>query len=126
MLTNIAFPPYIDLVVTAETALTTAVDYATVLNNLPVIESVYFGQVTFLDPAVIARVVKEHKSSLLRVIDLTDAYRGSIWGRRVRLEDIENVVDIRSEGDLLWIREIRRVVRCNSKTERIEGGDRMA
>ena len=102
-----------------------SIDYASVLNALPVIESVYLGQVTFLNSAVIANVAKEHRSTRLYAIHVIDAYKGSIWGPRVRLEDIEQHARGQSEAETPWIQSIRRIVRCNGKTERFEGGDRM-
>jgi hypothetical protein len=53
---------------------------------------------------------------------LIDAYKESIWGRRIRLVDIEATV---ASEDVPLLARMRNVVTCESQTERIVGGDRM-
>ena len=76
----------------------------------------------------------------LESVDLTDAYKGSIWGSRLRRSDIEVVVrnnDDRGSPNTSHEPEdkecptarklnvIRKVVVCKARTERIMGGDRV-
>lgn len=62
----------------------------------------------------------------LEEVRIVDAYRESIWGRRVRRADIEKMVlDIEIEGGTeAALERIRRIVRCEAQNERVMGGDR--
>lgn len=62
----------------------------------------------------------------LEIVRLVDAYSDSIWGPRIRRSDIEKsiyssvgVTDVER-----CVHQVRRVVLCEAKTERIMGGDR--
>lgn len=125
VLTNLAFPPHANAEGEGTPGKLTVTDYATLMSSLPAIQNIYLGQVTFLDPAIIANVIS-HKTCPPRLskIQLVDAYRGGIWGSRVRLGDIEEYTR-RLDGSVEWVESTRRIVHCGAKTERIEGGDRM-
>lgn len=113
--------------------------------SLPSLRTIYFGQVVFLNPAVIVDIVLNHiHVELLTSLRLVDAYQDSIWGPRVRGSDIENAAIQRmvpgrsllpgpplaeltfEEEKLVWdtLQRIRAVVTCDGLTERIIGGDR--
>ena len=63
----------------------------------------------------------------LESVRLVDTYWHSIWGPRVRLRDVEDAVrKIQSLGESEReeaLERVRRVVKCEKKTERIQGGD---
>ena len=74
----------------------------------------------------------------LELVHLVDAYRGSIWGPRIRRSDIERAASMlvrarftaehaavaeRVEGET--ISRVRTIVRCQALTERLMGGDRV-
>ena len=75
----------------------------------------------------------------LRSVHLVDAYSESIWGPRLRRSDIEFVAIQSLGGDKPFldskgvsnmtsneiIDNIRNIVICEAKTERIIGGDRV-
>ena len=66
---------------------------------------------------------------VLEHVRLVDAYRESIWGRRIRRADIEQaamslgleLLDFDVESA---VERVRRVVRCEAQNERVMGGDR--
>ena len=103
------------------------------------LETVYLGQVTFLLPSEIALLACAPELTSLRSVRLVDTYQGSIWGPRVRILDVEKAAtDIYLEAlgndsflantrDTLAsrVQRVRSLVRCEGKTERIVGGDRM-
>ena len=64
----------------------------------------------------------------LESIRLVDAYRESIWGPRIRRGDVERAamglgIGIGNKKEL--IERVRKLVRCEARTERIMGGDRV-
>ena len=122
-----------------------------VLTSLTRLSSIYLGQVTFLDPLEITRIAcAEAQLPSLTSIRIVDAYRGSIWGPRVRKSDVERAVmtlfsfneEDNHEADgssitdhreylelsreyLKGLDRVRTLVYCEALTERIMGGDRM-
>lgn len=63
----------------------------------------------------------------LETVRLVDTYRESIWGPRIRRSDLERAalsfqIDMQPDSR---IQRIRRIVKCESLTERIIGGDRV-
>ena len=103
---------------------------APLLPVIPSLRSLYLGQATLLPPSAIAAMVCLPDQDSLEEVRLVDAYRESIWGPRIRRSDIE-----RAAGGLVakgnedqrnaLIDKVRRLVRCEAKTERIIGGDRV-
>lgn len=113
------------------------------------LQTIYLGLVTFLDPLEIATIACSPGMTSLRSIRVVDAYQGSIWGPRVRIMDVEKALTAHFleshktpstageyEGldrtkwksiphleDQIW--RLRQIVRCEARTERIMGGDRM-
>lgn len=74
----------------------------------------------------------------LELVHLVDAYRGSIWGPRVRRSDVERAASMLVRARCLaedasaveymeaeMISRVRRIVRCEALTERLMGGDRV-
>ena len=63
----------------------------------------------------------------LETVRLVDTYRHSIWGNRIRLRDVEDAVGqlrtLGAEQRAQALERVRRVVRCEKKTERAQGGD---
>ena len=75
-------------------------------------------------------MVAQPSSSALESVRLVDTYRHSIWGPRIRRRDIEDAVvllaDVVAAGEERRrevLERVKRVVRCEKKTERIQGGD---
>ncbi|KAI0800086.1 hypothetical protein C8Q74DRAFT_1234186 [Fomes fomentarius] len=103
---------------------------APLLPPLPTLRTLYIGQATLLPPSAVAAMLArppEGEDALERV-RLVDTYRHSIWGPRIRLKDVEDAVEVlRQVVDqgrrAAVIERVRRVVRCEKKTERIMGGD---
>lgn len=107
--------------------------------HIPSLRVFYLGQATFVSPYTIASFIGAVQSSPnnLQTVRLVDVYKGSIWGLRLRLSDVEEaammlaLLSLRPEG-LLHRKElviaalemVRRVVICEAQTERIIGGDR--
>lgn len=121
-ITNVSFPSYENLL---ETEVTT---YSRpLLPVLPNLRSFYLGMATFLSPGAIAAVFLLDGYEHLEQLRLVDAYSESIWGPRIRRGDVERMLYcMSSRVDLTCILErIRRIVRCEAKTERIMGGDRV-
>ncbi|OCH84351.1 hypothetical protein OBBRIDRAFT_415130 [Obba rivulosa] len=99
------------------------------LPAIPHLRTVYLGQVTLLPPSVIAAMICLPDTHNLERVRLVDAYRESIWGPRIRRSDVERAVREITAGedaqaDAL-VDKVRRLVRCEAKTERIMGGDRV-
>ncbi|PPQ96441.1 hypothetical protein CVT26_005082 [Gymnopilus dilepis] len=107
---------------------------------IPSVRTVHLGQIVFLKPQTVADLVLHPAMEKLESVDLTDAYKGSIWGSRLRRSDIEVVVrnnDDRGSSNASREPEdeespaarklnvIRKVVVCKARTERIMGGDRV-
>jgi len=89
---------------------------------------VYLGQVTLLPPSVIAAMICLPGTHKLELVRLVDAYRESIWGPRIRRSDVERAVREMGAGGAeveALVEKVRRLVRCEAKTERIMGGDRV-
>lgn len=61
----------------------------------------------------------------LEEIRLVDAYQESIWGPRLRRSDIEAVALAMNKDEEEVLERVRRLIRCEAKTERIVGGDRV-
>lgn len=58
---------------------------------------------------------------------MVDAYGTSIWGPRIRRSDIEVAaiaIAQNGAGDK-HVDKVRKLVRCEAKTERLMGGDRV-
>ncbi|KAH8112241.1 hypothetical protein DFH11DRAFT_1689975 [Phellopilus nigrolimitatus] len=97
------------------------------------LQTIYLGQVTFLDPSEIAAIVCTPILASLRSVRIVDAYQGSIWGPRVRDTDIEKAVNSNFEESEIafnimfkeFTQRVRTLVSCEARTERITGGDRM-
>ena len=104
---------------------------APLLPPLPSLRTLYIGQATLLPPsAVAAMIARPAKGAKLEVVRLVDTYRHSIWGPRIRRKDVEDaammlgdVVHAGEERRREILERVRRVVRCEKKTERIMGGD---
>ncbi|KAF9543984.1 hypothetical protein CPC08DRAFT_649741 [Agrocybe pediades] len=108
---------------------------------IPSLQTFYFGQVVFLEPSDISSFVLHPSMNRLQEVKLVDAYKGSIWGARIRRSDIEATATAsgplgsldataaaqRSLLDPYFPTHqdiIRRIVVCKATTERIIGGDR--
>jgi len=111
------------------------------------LETLVLSKVTFLDPLEIARIAYASPALFpaLHTIRIVDAYQGSIWGPRVRDSDVERAVfGLHQEQVALYVgssepspaleadermhahlKRVQQLVRCEAKTERIMGGDRM-
>ncbi|EPQ51925.1 hypothetical protein GLOTRDRAFT_80917 [Gloeophyllum trabeum ATCC 11539] len=112
--------------------------------------SIYIGQATFVPAELIARIAcaGEEGDNGLREVRLVDVYVESIWERRMRRGDVERAgvellrgwwQEVRPKGQFEGdeyeekmrrceeevVRKIQSVVRCEAKTERIMGGDRV-
>ena len=75
-------------------------------------------------------MVAQPSNIALESVRLVDTYRHSIWGHRIRRRDIENaavlLADVIAGGEERRrevLERVRRIVRCEKKTERIQGGD---
>ncbi|EMD37108.1 hypothetical protein CERSUDRAFT_155594 [Gelatoporia subvermispora B] len=102
------------------------------LPAIPQLRTVYLGQVTLLPPSVIAAMICLPDTHSLEHVRLVDAYRESIWGPRIRRSDVERAVrqirgcaDAEDDVTEALVEKVRRLVRCEAKTERIMGGDRV-
>lgn len=97
---------------------------------IPTLRTLYLGQVTLLPPSAIAAMISLPNQDNLEQVRLVDAYRLSIWGPRIRRSDIEKaVLSILAKANEkhrdAMLGKVRRLVRCEAKTERIMGGDRV-
>lgn len=95
---------------------------------MPYLQSIYLGQITFLDPTEIARIAGASELVSLTSIRVIDAYQGSIWGPRVRKTDVERaamILSIRHAVSRNHVERVKALVSCEALTERIMGGDRM-
>ncbi|KAL5497952.1 hypothetical protein ACEPAH_2883 [Sanghuangporus vaninii] len=106
---------------------------------MPYLQTIYLGQITFLDPVEIAMIASATELVSLASMRIVDAYQGSIWGPRIRIMDVEkasaslfSMLSSGSDaGDMqlsihkACIDRIRKLVSCEALTERIMGGDRM-
>ncbi|KAI0037062.1 hypothetical protein K488DRAFT_81557 [Vararia minispora EC-137] len=121
-LANIAFPPPQELFA---------------FPALRALEELYIGQATFFPVPALAVLVCTQDMGVLRSVRLVDCYVESIWGGRVRRGLIERVAAIWWETDGVdyakcareageRVRRVRETVMCEARTERIEGGDRVA
>ena len=106
---------------------------------MPHLQTVYLGQITFLDPLEIVLIASATELASLTALRLVDTYRSSIWGPRIRITDVEKAASSlhanqASDTDAdslqgnqlgICIERIRKLVSCEALTERIMGGDRM-
>lgn len=98
------------------------------LPPLPSLRTLCLGQAVMLRPIAVAAMVCLPGRDNLELVRLVDAYKESIWGARVRRSDIENAaraLDTGGDNDPDAFVSRRQVVRCEAKTERIMGGDRV-
>ncbi|KAH9941529.1 hypothetical protein B0H21DRAFT_752328 [Amylocystis lapponica] len=99
---------------------------APLLPLIPSLRTLYLGQATFLPPSAVALMVCHPDQRCLELVRLVDAYGESIWGQRIRRKDVEKAagsLNVRKRDAL--VAQVRRLVRCEAKTERIMGGDRV-
>ncbi|RDX41875.1 hypothetical protein OH76DRAFT_1449137 [Lentinus brumalis] len=100
---------------------------APLLPPLPSLRTLYIGQATLLPPSSVAAMLARPGQDALECVRLVDTYRHSIWGNRIRLRDVEDAVGqlrtIGAEQRAEALRRVRRVVSCEKKTERTQGGD---
>ncbi|KAG7442862.1 uncharacterized protein BT62DRAFT_904891 [Guyanagaster necrorhizus] len=89
-----------------------------VFPNIPSLRSFYLGQATFLPAATVAAYLSFH-SSALESVRLVDVYSESIWGPRIRKNDILAIL-AEHQRDI-----VATVLIVDAKTERIMGGDRV-
>ncbi|KAL5514785.1 hypothetical protein ACEPAG_2101 [Sanghuangporus baumii] len=106
---------------------------------MPYLQTIYLGQITFLDPLEVAMIASATELVSLNSMRIVDAYQGSIWGPRIRITNVEkasaSLFSIPSSGSgagavqlsmhKACIDRIRKLVSCEALTERIMGGDRM-
>ncbi|TBU23354.1 hypothetical protein BD311DRAFT_768597 [Dichomitus squalens] len=123
-LTNMSFP-------SDQLGRNTPFAEAPLLPPLQSLRTLYIGQSTLLPPsAVAAMVARPCEGARLELVRLVDTYRHSIWGPRICRKDVEDaamvlgdVVDAGEERRREVLERVRRVVRCEKRTERIMGGD---
>ncbi|KAK0451829.1 hypothetical protein EV421DRAFT_1065670 [Armillaria borealis] len=89
-----------------------------VFPDIPSLRSFYLGQATFLPAATVAAYLSL-SSSALETVRLVDVYSESIWGPRLRKNDI---LAILAENKR---KLVATVLLVDVKTERIMGGDRV-
>ncbi|SJL10484.1 uncharacterized protein ARMOST_13870 [Armillaria ostoyae] len=89
-----------------------------VFPDIPSLRSFYLGQATFLPAATVAAYLSL-SSSALEIVRLVDVYSESIWGPRLRKNDI---LAILAEDKRKFVATVLLV---DAKTERIMGGDRV-
>ncbi|KZT01346.1 uncharacterized protein LAESUDRAFT_486351 [Laetiporus sulphureus 93-53] len=119
-LTNLAFPSD-DLGLHAPLARNVPL-----LPVIPSLRTLSIGQATLLPPSSIAAMICLPGQDHLENIRLVDAYSESIWGPRIRRRDVERAaVALKKAASEEVIAKVRRLVRCEAKTERIMGGDRV-
>ena len=117
-----------------------AMGTAPLISSLPSLRTLVLGQTVFLPPSVIAAMIcplipGQEAMNALELVHLVDAYRGSIWGPRIRRSDIERATSTLVRAHCLaedaeyveteMILRVRRIVRCEALTERLMGGDRV-
>ncbi|KAK0484650.1 hypothetical protein IW261DRAFT_1330761 [Armillaria novae-zelandiae] len=89
-----------------------------VFPDIPSLRSFYLGQATFLPAATVAAYLSLG-SSALETVRLVDVYSESIWGPRLRKNDI---LAILAEDKR---KAVTTILIVGAKTERIIGGDRV-
>jgi len=95
----------------------------------PVLKRITIQRAVFVLPSYAAECAIRCSDGLEELL-LIDTYQESIWGPRVRKSDVEEAVisgkcelnGILDTSDALEI--VRKLVRCEARTERLEGGDR--
>ena len=123
-LTNIAFPSDIPTIGDSTVGIAQRERSFPLLPSLRVL---YIGQATLFMPSAIAHMLFTPGQERLEQVRLVDTYKESIWGSRVRRRDVEKAalslqLDLSPEA----IKErVKKVVKCEAKTERIMGGDRV-
>lgn len=121
-ITNLSFP-------SDDLGLHTSFSYdKPLLPALPTLRTLYLGQATLLRPGAVAAMISIPGQDNLESIRLVDAYKESIWGPRIRRGDVERAamglgIGIGNKKEL--IERVRKLVRCEARTERIMGGDRV-
>lgn len=93
---------------------------------IPTLRTLSLGQATLLPPGSVAAMICLPGQDSLELVRLVDAYSESIWGSRIRRRDVERAAVALIKGapeDIIV--KVRRLVRCEAKTERIMGGDRV-
>ena len=123
-LTNIAFPSDIPTIGDGTVDTTQDERFLPILPNLRVL---YIGQATLFMPSAIARLLFAPGQERLEQVRLVDTYKESIWGSRVRRRDVEKAaLALQLDLSPQAIKErVKKVVKCEAKTERIMGGDRV-
>ncbi|TFK53151.1 hypothetical protein OE88DRAFT_1627204 [Heliocybe sulcata] len=140
-LTNIAFPNFSfpDIVFAHPSILTqrNAATSPVAPEGYPLprkLKAIYIGQATFVPAELIARFAcsEEEGAEGVQEIRLVDVYVQSIWERRMRRGDVEiAAVELLQYEEMVRkceeevVKRVRAVVRCEAKTERIMGGDRV-
>ncbi|KAK0498847.1 hypothetical protein EDD18DRAFT_1308301 [Armillaria luteobubalina] len=89
-----------------------------VFPDIPSLRSFYLGQATFLPAATVAAYLSLG-SSALESVRLVDVYSESIWGPRLRKNDILAILAEDKRNT------VATVLIVGAKTERIIGGDRV-
>ncbi|CCM05415.1 uncharacterized protein FIBRA_07632 [Fibroporia radiculosa] len=95
------------------------------LPAIPTLRTLTLGQATLLPPSAVAAMICLPGQEGLEMVRLIDAYSESIWGPRIRRRDVEKAAVMQSRArreDTIVL--IRRIVRCEARTERTMGGDR--
>jgi len=103
------------------------------LVSIPTLRTLYIGQATFLSPLSVAVMFSLGGMPNMQQTRLVDTYMGSIWGPRLRRDDIETAYmylaqtagNINDDDIAQDLGRIRNLVQCEKKTERIMGGDRV-
>lgn len=95
----------------------------------PALKRITIQRAVFVLPGYVASCAIQCGEGLEELL-LVDAYQESIWGPRVRKADVEEAVtsgQIEHDGAVdrsTAFALVRRLVRCEARTERLEGGDR--
>jgi len=95
----------------------------------PNLKKVTIQRAVFILPGYVASCAIQCSETLEEFL-LVDAYQESIWGPRVRKADVEQAVtsgQIEHDGAVdksTALGLVRQLVRCEARTERLEGGDR--
>ena len=124
-LTNISFPS--ELVQAFEIDKVANDHGSSLIPMLPNLRTFYIGQATRLHPWIIAAMVFMRGQEKLERVRVVDGYKVSIWGPRVRRRDVEEAALLlrMSVGKDQIHERVHSVVKCEAKTERIMGGDRV-
>lgn len=123
-LTNISFPSNIP---TIGDSTSEGTQEGRFFPPLPRLRTLYIGQATLFRPSAMARMLFAPEHENLEQVRLVDTYKESIWGSRVRRKDVEKAaLALQLDLSLEVIKErVKKLVKCEVKTERIMGGDRV-